>query len=135
MLSLRVVEHFDVIEHVLPGLVTCPVASAPDPFTLEQVEEALGYSIVMAISTSAHRMLKIVDPQEGSPVHAGKLAALIRMDQHLGLRLSSPNGHKQRLQHDVGRLTALHAPTHHAPGIEVDDHGEIGKNHLSQRQS
>ncbi len=72
-------------------------------------------------------MLKIVDPQEGGPIHAGKLAALTRMNQHLGLRLSSPNGHEQRLRHDVGHLTVLHAPTHHAPGIEVDDHGELGK--------
>ena len=40
-----IVEHLDVVEHVLSGFIACPVGSAPDPFTLQQIEEALGEGV------------------------------------------------------------------------------------------
>jgi hypothetical protein len=36
-------------------------------------EKKLGDGVVMAVAAPAHRMLKIVSPDEGSPVHAGEL--------------------------------------------------------------
>ena len=74
MLALRVVEHLDVIEHVLPCICPGPAAAAPDPLALEQVQEALGDGVVVTVAAAAHRMLKIVGAQERSAVHAGKLA-------------------------------------------------------------
>lgn len=68
MLALRVIEHLDVIEHLLPGFFAGSIVSPPDPFALEQVEEALGDSIVVTVSATAHRVLKIVGAQEGDPV-------------------------------------------------------------------
>jgi len=41
MLALRIVEHLDVVENILPGLDAGLVSPAPYPFPLEQVEEAL----------------------------------------------------------------------------------------------
>ena len=41
MLAGRVVEHLDVIEHILAGFVPRSIGPAPDPLPLEQVEEAL----------------------------------------------------------------------------------------------
>ena len=35
--------------------------------------------------------------------------------------------HVQRLQHRIGGLPALHRPTHHAAGIEINHDGQIGK--------
>lgn len=64
MLALRIVEHLDVVEHVLPGRVSRPVGSAPYPFALEQVEEALRNGVVMTVAAPAHRMLQIVRPEE-----------------------------------------------------------------------
>ena len=75
MLALWIVEHLDVIEHVLPGVFAGPVGPAPDPLALEEVEETLGDRVVMAVAAAAHRMLKIVGAQERSPIHAGELAA------------------------------------------------------------
>lgn len=49
MLELRLVEHLDVVEHIPPGLFAGPVGSAPYPFALEQIEEALGHGVIMAI--------------------------------------------------------------------------------------
>ena len=49
------------------------------------------------------------------------------MDQHLFLWLAPPDGHEQNLQDDICRLTALHRPADHTPGIQVNDHCEVGK--------
>ena len=60
-------------------------------------------------------VFKIVLPQECSPVHAGELRALVRVDQHLALRLPAPDGHEQGLQDHIGGLAALHRPADNTP--------------------
>ena len=52
MLAFRIVEHLDVVEHLLPGFGAGFVGLAPYPFALEQVEEALVDGIVVAVSAS-----------------------------------------------------------------------------------
>lgn len=42
LLAHRVTEHFDVIEHVLPGFLAHFVGPAPDTIALERGEEAVG---------------------------------------------------------------------------------------------
>ncbi len=64
MLAYRVVEHLDVNEHILPGLVAGLVGTAPYPLALEQVEEALDDGVVMTVATSAHRVFQLVGLQE-----------------------------------------------------------------------
>ncbi len=103
------------------------VGSTLDALTLEQVEEALGYCIVVAVAPSAHWVFQIVSPNKGSPVQTGELRALIGMDQYTTFWLSSPNRHVQRLQHHIGGLSALYRPAHHAAGIEVKHDSQIGK--------
>ena len=54
MAPLAVVEHLDIVKDIAPSLAPCGVylfAYAP---TLEQLEEALGYRIVMTVAMSAH---------------------------------------------------------------------------------
>ena len=77
MLGLWVVEHLDAIEHILPCLGAGFVGSAPYPLPLEQVEEAFGDSVIVAVSASAHRMFEVVRSDESCPVHDGKLGALV----------------------------------------------------------
>lgn len=89
------------------GFLARPVGAAPDPLALEQVEEALGDGVIMALTAPAHGMLQVVSFQETGPVPACELAALIGMDQHLGLWLPPPCGHEQSLERDVGRLGAV----------------------------
>ena len=113
VLALRVVEHLDLVEHVPPGFLAGPVGATPDPLALEQVEEALGNGVIMAIAAPAHGMLEVVGFQKSGPVHDGELASLIGVDQHLGVRLPAPRGHEQSLKHDVGRLARLHGPSDH----------------------
>ena len=88
MLTDRVVEHLDIIEHVLPGLFACFIGASPDALARERREEALGDSIIMAVSPAAHGVFQIVSPDECSLVHAAELRALVGMDEHAGLRLT-----------------------------------------------
>ena len=57
-------EHFNVVEDMLSGLLEGLVSAATDPFSLEQVEEAFGNRIVVAVNASAHRMFNAMGPQK-----------------------------------------------------------------------
>ena len=54
VLAPRIVEHLDVVEHILPGLGPGTVGPAPYPFSLEQIEEALCHGVVMTVPAPAH---------------------------------------------------------------------------------
>ena len=50
MLADRVVEHLDIIEHVLPGFFARFIGASPDALTLEEIEESLGDGVIVAVS-------------------------------------------------------------------------------------
>jgi len=64
VLALQIIEHFDIIENILPSFVTRLIDLAADPFSFEQIEEAFDNSVIMAITAPPYRMLKIVSLQE-----------------------------------------------------------------------
>tara|TARA_A100000164_G_scaffold40235_1_gene30740 strand:+ start:167 stop:433 length:267 start_codon:yes stop_codon:yes gene_type:complete len=72
VLAFRIVEHLDLVEHILSGVGSCLLGSPLYPLSLEQVEEALGNGIVVTVSTLAHRVFQVVMLQERCPVHAGE---------------------------------------------------------------
>jgi len=47
MFALRVVEHLNVVKHILPRVVSGFVSSAPYTFALEKVEEAFSNRVVV----------------------------------------------------------------------------------------
>ena len=73
MFALRIVEHLDVVEHILSGVGSCLVGSASYSLSLEQVEEALGNGIVVTVPVPAYRVFQIVMLQERCPVYTGEL--------------------------------------------------------------
>ena len=75
--AVRVVEHLNVIKHVLPCRVACDVGPSPDPLAFQELEEALCDSIIMAVSTSTHACIQIVFAEKRLPLLAGVLRALI----------------------------------------------------------
>ena len=64
MFALRVIEHLDVVEYIFPRVLSGFVSFASYTFTLQEVEEALGHCIVVAVSPAAHAVFKIVLSQE-----------------------------------------------------------------------
>lgn len=77
MTALGIVEHLNVVEHVLPGVIPGCIGLALDALTLQQLEEAFSDSIVVTVSRSAHACFQPMRSQEIAPVLAGKLRALI----------------------------------------------------------
>ena len=80
VLSGRVVEHLDVIEHVLPCSAQCGVGPSPDSFPFQKMKEAFCHRIVMTIPAPAHARIQIVFAQKRLPSLAGELSALIGMN-------------------------------------------------------
>jgi hypothetical protein len=76
MLAGRVVEHFDLIEHVLPCSVARMVGPSPNPLPFQKLEEAFCYGVVMTISTTAHAGDLVMLTEERLPFLAGKLGTL-----------------------------------------------------------
>ena len=69
MAAFRVVEEFDVVEYIAPRFFAIEVNLAPDAFALEQLEEALGHRVVVAVAAPAHAGAQVVRTQEGLPEH------------------------------------------------------------------
>lgn len=72
-----VIEHLDVIEDVATRLTARGVDLPTHAFALEQLEEALGHGVVMAVATPTHAADKVVVAQEPLPFVSGELTALI----------------------------------------------------------
>jgi len=49
---------------------------ATNPFPLEQLEEALGDGIIVAVTVPAHALLQVVRVQEVAPIVAAELTPL-----------------------------------------------------------
>ena len=78
--ALRIVKHLDVIEYILSCLFPSTVGLASGSLPFQQLEEAFGRCVIVAVSSSAHTLLQIVLVQEVAP--AAELTALIRMYHH-----------------------------------------------------
>ena len=77
MPARRVVEHLDVVEYIGSSVIQCRVDLPLHSLPLEQLEEALGDGVVVAISATTHAADHLVILQDSLPLAAGELAALI----------------------------------------------------------
>lgn len=76
MLALRVVEHLDVLEDVLPCGFSGRISATADAFALEELEEAFRDRVVMAVPSAAHAGAQIVLAEKLLPLAAGELRPL-----------------------------------------------------------
>ena len=111
MFALRVVEEFDVIEHVLAGFFAGFVFPAADSFAFEQVKEALDNCVIPAVATAAHVGDQIVLLSELLPFIAGELGTLIGMYMDLCLWLATPDGQVSKIAEIEPVLAALERAT------------------------
>ena len=66
-----VVEHLDIIEHIASGNLPSRIDSP-----LEQLEEAFGYGVVVAVTTTTHTAHQLIGFQKALPVGAAELTSL-----------------------------------------------------------
>ena len=108
MASPVVIEHLDIIKNICSGGVPASVNFSLYPLSLQQLEEALSNSIVVAVTAPTHTPLQVMRLQKRVPVVAGVLAALVGVHNHLALRLATPDLHQQRIQCQLLGYPGLH---------------------------
>lgn len=81
--ALRIVEHLDVVEDILPGVVPSCIGLALDTLALQKLEEAFSDRIVVTVSAPAHAGFQPMRRQKIAPVLAGELGGFNRSSQHL----------------------------------------------------
>jgi len=79
----------------------------------------------MAVAFSAHAAFQVVVFQEGLPVMAGVLAALIRMHHHLGLWIPAPDSHQQCIKYQLLGDPGLDLLAHNLPGEQINHHNQV----------
>lgn len=72
-----VVKKLNVIEDIRPCLIPCLVDPSSNPLPLQEVEEALCTSVVVAVSSSTHTRINVVLPHIRLELNTGVLGALI----------------------------------------------------------
>jgi hypothetical protein len=75
--TLGVVKHLDVNEDIGPSVLSDVVDLTPNAFALEQLEEALGHCVVMAVTSPTHAADHVVIAQKSLPGMSRELAPLI----------------------------------------------------------
>ena len=115
MATVRVVEAFDITEHVRLGLCPRSVDLLAHPLGLEGREEAFHSGVIPDVAGPAHRTGDPVVGHEPLELLAGILAALVRvMQQGIGFP-APPDRHDERVGDELCRHRATHRPAHH-PG-------------------
>ena len=113
MFAHRVVEALDVIEHVRPGVLPCPVDLAAEPFGLHRREEAFYRGVVPAFTATTHAAGDALSLEQLLEVVAGVLGLVQVMHQRTGFA-TPPKGHQKSVAHHHGLHGALHRPPHDA---------------------
>lgn len=76
-----IVEHFDVVEDIRFGQITCFVDSLFDPFFLQAVEERFGDRVIPTVPAPTHARLQMMFAAEAQPLIAAVLRSLVGVDQ------------------------------------------------------
>jgi len=96
-----VVKNLFEVEHVAARFSPRRVNLTLEPLPFEQLEEALGNSVVMALPSPALATAQVVGSEEALPCVTGKLAPLIRVLQYRLLWYPAPDRHQQRVYGQV----------------------------------
>jgi len=122
--SARVVPAFDPVKDRRPGFGLGVEPSAVEQLTFEGGEEALGHRIVVAVAHRPHRGADADLLAAAPEADRGILAALVGVMDHRG-RPALPNGHVERVEHELGLQMGGHRPAHDPAAADIEDDREI----------
>ena len=105
MKSLSVIKHGDVFQYVLLGVIASLVVLPLHLLLLQAAKEAFNHGVIPTVTLAAHTALEPVGLEQSPECFAGILRTPIRMMDQTGSRSASPDGHLQRITHQLG----LHA--------------------------
>lgn len=97
----RIIEHFDVIEHIGSRVGHGFAAPPIHPLPFQRSKKRLGDGIVPAVAATAHARLQAMISAEAMPVVTAVLRSLIRVDQDCLPRSASSHRHQDGIKDDV----------------------------------
>ncbi len=103
----RVVEALDIVVHIGLGIVPSAIDLAGGAFGLERGEEALHGRVVPDIAGPAHRAGDAEIGHQALELLAGILAALAGVVQQAVGLAAAPDGHDQRIGHQLSGFDEL----------------------------
>jgi hypothetical protein len=102
-----VVEAFDIVERIGPGVISCPIGLAHRSLGLEGGEEARHRRIVPAIARAAHRAGDAMIGHQPPELLAGVLAGTVEVVEQRAWLSPPPDRHHQGVGNE-GRHRGAH---------------------------
>ena len=125
MTPFSIVKNLDVVEQAaIRGPVVEPVFVVGQ-LGLEQMEEGLSHGVIPTVALAAHALHKAVFTDPVGERGAGVLNAAIGVDDQAPRRTTLSYSPLQRDQRHAVIQCRAQRPTHHAPGVQVDDDDQI----------
>ena len=125
MTSFSIIEHFDVIEQVGPGLTTSLVYAMIHPLPFQSTKETLHRRVVIPGAYSIHADLNAVGAQQFLIPAIRVLAALVRMMDQIRTWLALAERHIQSIHGQGVGHPVRHTPAHDPPAVQVQDSRQI----------
>ena len=125
VMSLTIIEPFDVIKNVGSGLFPGEIPLAIDPFTFEQGEEAFHRRVIETIPFRIQRTLDPVLTQQRLKSVAGVLGSAVGVVDQPGRGTAPSSGPLKGLDGQRGGEPLTHRPADNSPGVEIHDGGQV----------
>jgi hypothetical protein len=111
--AFRIIEAFNIVEHIGLGFVARPIGFARRAFGLQRGEEALHRCIVPDIAGAAHGADDAMIGHQLLELLAGVLAATVGVMQQRVRLASPPDRHHQGIRDELCRHLGAHRPADH----------------------
>jgi hypothetical protein len=93
MSPIAVVEHLDVVKHIIPRLLAGGIVTERRALTRETAKEPLGHGLVQAIALATHTTAHAGRRQQGLIGSTRLLTPALRRMEHPGGGLATPQRH------------------------------------------
>jgi hypothetical protein len=116
-----VIEHLDVIHHVIPRLLPRHIIALRRALTLQAAEKPLCDRIVSTLPLATHATRNTMLSQKASVGMTGILRPPVTMMAQASTGLATPQRHRQRIPNQWRLNMITHGPPHHLAGTLILD--------------
>jgi hypothetical protein len=110
MTPFGVVEHLNVINYVSFGFFPGPVICEKYTLSLQATEKALSYSVIPAVTLSAHTAYHFMSLEHLLKIIAAILAATVRVKYEIQCWPAAPCPHKKSIHDQFPVYPVIHRP-------------------------
>ena len=123
--SVWIVPALNIVEDIGVCLLPRSVFSVVYSLAFQRREERFRYSIIPAVSPSAHAAIKAVILENLLVVVTGILAAAIAVNKQPGLRIPPSDGHRQSIDYKRPFHAFIHCPADNPAREKIEHHSQV----------